>query len=140
MEKKRSVGGTIFAVLLIIWGICGFTGAFLMAGYSYITGIGVNLAKPQLIICLLLYIPALISGIGALLLTSWARRLLIYLSVLFFGVCIFLIIVWAIGVVYVLTHPDINLARGQIMDGVLWFLNLGGAIKLFWFFLRPSVK
>ena len=140
MQKKRSVGVTIFGILLIIWGICGFTGTILLVQYFQLTGIGVNLIKPYLILGSLFYIPTLISGIGALLLANWARRLIICLNVLLFGSSVFLIIGWVRGVVYVVTHSNINFVRGQIVDGMLWFLHLGWSIILVWFFMRPSVK
>jgi len=133
MEKKRSVGVTVFGIIMIIVGILGILSS--LVGGSMICSIaGV---KPHAIflgvgfLFTTIGIMYLIGGFGVLSLKPWARNLTLLLS----SFNSILIILMLLGTVKVIVKDPIAILY-CIPQILLLFLLIG----IIYFFTRPKVK
>lgn len=133
MEKKRSVGVTIFAILEF-WYLIGFL--LLPQSTSKILDIPII----NIVSCILRAIFAIcapICGIGLWFLKEWGRKLvMIKYTILVFYSILYLVI----GVFYVDSHSDISFIN-ILTHG--WHIMLFGLLIIaipIYFFTRPRVK
>ena len=118
MEKKRSVGVTIFGYLIIISGILAI--AWNWKNFPVFADARL---KNFLIICNTLLVSSLIYGLGILMLKDWARKLALIVNIVVLVAYPSLLYIWKIS------GPTFAIV-----------VSIGFPIAILYFFTRPKVK
>ncbi len=127
MEKKRSVGVTIFGLLIVAGGIIALLYNFnFLRKMPVLEGVTSSSLKAFAITCNVLLFSSLIYGIGVLLLKGWARAMLIIINIA-------VLIVYPSSI-FILKIPYVYLNKIAVA------ISLGFPLALLYFFTRPKVR
>jgi len=128
MEKKRSVGVTVFSTLFIVSAISGWA-----RSWSHLKSFGfMGVLYARLMAILLLVI-----AIKILQLKEWARKGIIYYYIIVSLVAIFLI-PRAVSL-NIITEPEIDKMKLPLTVGLYIAILITAAVVIY-FFTRPKVK